>query len=46
MLMGLSGALKAGENIKGTLMFQNAGAVEVAFRVQPVGASSAGHMHH
>jgi periplasmic copper chaperone A len=48
MFMGLSAGLKAGQQVKGTLVFQKAGTVEVEFRVAPIGAQSGGggHMHH
>ena len=49
MFTGLRGALKAGQAIKGTLVFQKAGTVEVEYRVAPIGAPSrggGGHSHH
>lgn len=51
MFTGLRGGLKAGQAIKGTLVFQKAGTVEVEYRVAPVGAQSGGgggggHSHH
>ena len=51
MFMGLRGGLKAGQAIKGTLVFQKAGTVEVEYRVAPIGAQSGGgggggHSHH
>jgi copper(I)-binding protein len=47
MFMGLSAGPKAGQTVKGTLVFQKAGTVEVEFRVAPIGAQSGGgHMHH
>ena len=50
MFMGLRGALKAGQPVKGTLVFQKAGTVEVEYRVAPIGAQSGGggggHSHH
>jgi uncharacterized protein YcnI len=50
MFMGLRGGLKAGQPIKGTLVFQKAGTVEVEYRVAPIGAPSGGggggHSHH
>ncbi len=47
MFMGLSSGLKAGQPVKGTLVFQKAGAVEVEYRVAPIGAQSGGgHVHH
>jgi copper(I)-binding protein len=48
MFMGLRGGLKAGEAIKGTLVFQKAGTVEVEYRVgaQSGGDGGGGHSHH
>ena len=45
MFMGLSAGLKAGQTVKGTLVFQKAGTVEVEFRVAPIGAQSGGGGH-
>jgi hypothetical protein len=45
MFMGLHGALKDKETIKGTLVFEKAGSVEVEYRVAPIGAQSGGQMH-
>jgi len=38
----LGAGLKAGQTVKGTLVFQKAGAVEVEFKVAPLGAQSRG----
>lgn len=46
MFMGLAQPLTAGENIEGTLIFQKAGTIKVSFKVEPIGASSAGHAGH
>ena len=50
MFMGLRSGLKAGQALKGTLVFQKAGTVEVEYRVAPIGAPSGGggggHSHH
>ena len=51
MMIGLSGAPKAGESVPVTLEFENAGTVEAELSVAPMGASSApehdhGAMHH
>jgi periplasmic copper chaperone A len=49
MFLELSTGLKAGEPVKGTLVFQKAGTLEVEFSVAPIGAQSntgGGHMHH
>lgn len=46
MLMGLKGALTAGDTISAKLKFQNAGEVEVKFDVLPIGAEKPKHSHH
>ncbi len=51
MFMELKEPLKAGSPVKGTLVFEKAGKVEVEFQVAPVGATSPGgpaglHTHH
>ncbi len=47
MFIGLREGLKQGETVKGTLVFEKAGTVEVEYRVAPIGAQSGGgHMHH
>jgi len=52
MLMGLSQPLKVDETIKGTLVFERAGTVQIEYKVRPIGAqpaggaSSGGHKHH
>jgi copper(I)-binding protein len=48
MFMELRSGLKAGETIKGTLVFLRAGTVEVEYRVAPIGAQTrgGGHSHH
>jgi periplasmic copper chaperone A len=46
MFTGLREGLKAGQVIKGTLVFEKAGSVEVEYRVAPIGAPKGGHMHH
>lgn len=52
MLMGLSSGLKAGETLKGTLMFEKAGAVDVVYTVAPLGSEAppvggnGGHHNH
>ena len=45
MFMGLTSGLKAGQTVKGTLVFQKAGTVEVEYRVAPIGAQSGGGGH-
>lgn len=46
MFTGLREGLKDGQTIKGTLMFEKAGTLEVEFRVAPVGAASGGRPSH
>ena len=53
MLMDLKGALKAGDTIKGTLVFEKAGKVDIEFTVTALGATApqgskapAGHSGH
>ena len=51
MFTGLREGLKEGPPVRGTLIFEKAGSVEVEFRVAPIGArsgggASGGHMHH
>jgi periplasmic copper chaperone A len=52
MFMALQGGLKAGQRVKGTLVFQKAGSVELEYTVAPIGAQSGGsgsgggHHHH
>lgn len=47
MYYQLSKPFKAGETIKGTLIFEHAGEIAVEFRVNAVGAKSGGgHSHH
>jgi uncharacterized protein YcnI len=48
MFMDLSSGLKEGETVRGALVFEKAGRVEVAFPVGGVGASAPGaaHDHH
>jgi copper(I)-binding protein len=46
MFTGLREGLKQGQAIKGTLVFEKAGSIEVEYRVAPIGAPSAGHMRH
>jgi copper(I)-binding protein len=42
MFMGLREGLKQGQPIKGTLVFEKAGSVEVEYLVEPIGAQSGG----
>lgn len=46
MFMGLREGLKDKQTLKGTLVFEKAGSVEVEYSVAPIGAQSGGHMHH
>jgi uncharacterized protein YcnI/copper(I)-binding protein len=57
MFMDMKGALEAGKPAKGRIVFEKAGAVDVEFRVAPLGATSpiggahggghgGGHSHH
>ena len=49
MFMGLKGGLKQGQAVKGTLVFEKAGTVDVTFDVGAMGARSSGgggHSHH
>jgi periplasmic copper chaperone A len=46
MFTGLREGLKEKQTIKGTLIFEKAGSVEVEYSVAPVGAKSGNHMHH
>jgi hypothetical protein len=41
MFMGLSKGLEAGGTIKGTLVFEKAGPVEVEYRIAPIGSHAA-----
>ena len=42
MFMDLKGGLKAGQRVKGALVFQKAGTVEVEYSIAPIGAQSPG----
>jgi copper(I)-binding protein len=46
MFTGLSEGLKDKQAIKGTLVFEKAGSVEVEYQVGPIGAQSPGGMRH
>jgi uncharacterized protein YcnI len=52
MFMDLKSGLKEGQTVKGTLVFEKAGKIEVEFKVGPVGGgapaagSGGGHSHH
>jgi len=46
MFMDLKEPLKEGQAVRGTLMFEKAGAVDVEFRVQPMGSQGAAPAEH
>ncbi len=48
MFLGLRDGLKEGQTVKGSLVFEKSGTIEVEFRVGPIGAQSGsgGHKHH
>jgi copper(I)-binding protein len=49
MFMGLKQPLHQGQPVKGTLMFEKAGTVEIEYSVEPIGAprpAAAGHRGH
>jgi periplasmic copper chaperone A len=46
MFTGLKEGLKDKQTLKGTLLFEKAGSVEIEYQVAPIGAQSGGHMHH
>ena len=49
MFVDLKRGLKEGETVKGTLVFEKAGTVEVEYRVGPIGGGApkgGGHSHH
>ncbi len=45
MFMNLTGGFKEGERIKGTLIFETAGTIEVDFKVEAIGKGAGGHKH-
>ena len=52
MFMGLKQGLKEGQTVKGTLVFEKAGTLDVEYRVGPIGGGApaggagGGHSHH
>lgn len=46
MFLDLKRQLKDGETVNATLQFEQAGTVEVTFKVGPIGGSSSPHQHH
>ena len=49
MMVGLKTPLRAGDTVRGTLVFEKAGPVDIVYRVVPVGAPEpgpvSGHRH-
>jgi len=45
MLVGLKQPLEAGKMVKGTLVFEKAGTVDIEYKVEPIGASPKGGEH-
>jgi hypothetical protein len=46
MFMGLTAGLAQGQSVKGTLVFEKAGTIEIEYAVAPLGAPQAAHSHH
>jgi hypothetical protein len=46
MFIDLKASLKEGERVKGVLVFEKAGRIEVEFKVGAMGARGGGHDHH
>lgn len=46
MFMGLTASLAQGQSVKGTLVFEKAGTIEIDYAVAPLGAAKAEHSHH
>lgn len=46
MFIDLKAGLKEGESMKGALVFERAGRIEVDFKVEAMGARGGGHEHH
>ncbi|MGL4243608.1 MAG: copper chaperone PCu(A)C [Beijerinckiaceae bacterium] len=46
MFIGLKSGLKEGESLRGTLVFEKAGSIEVDFKVESMGARGDGQQHH
>jgi copper(I)-binding protein len=49
MFLGLRDGLKEGQAVKGSLVFEKAGTIDVEFRVGPIGGGTqpgGGHKHH
>ena len=46
MMIGMKQPLKDGETIKGTLVFERAGTIEIGYKVEPLGARAAGSGGH
>jgi copper(I)-binding protein len=45
MGLDLTGSYKAGQTVKGTLVFEKAGKVDIEYAVRPIGAEGGGHDH-
>jgi periplasmic copper chaperone A len=46
MLIGLKQPMKDGDKIKGTVVFERAGTIEVDYKIEPMGTRSSGGAHH
>ena len=46
MLLNLKRPLAAGDRVKGTLVFEKAGKVDIEYRVEPIGGDAKGHSGH
>jgi periplasmic copper chaperone A len=46
MMIGLKQPMKGGEKVKGTLVFQRAGTIEVDYKIEPLGARNSGGSGH
>jgi periplasmic copper chaperone A len=46
MWLGLRRPLAAGDRVKGSLVFEKAGKVEIEYHVQPIGGAPPGHFGH
>jgi hypothetical protein len=46
MFVDLKEPLREGRTVRGTLVFERAGTVEVTYQVRGIGARDAGHAHH
>ncbi len=46
MFLDLKEPLREGQAVRGTLVFERAGTIEVTYQVRGIGARDAGHAHH